>query len=95
MKNLEIIEEQSVELVCSVKYTVAYQAVIKAREEDNILASLLDNHKELIALWEDAIPTNRDTKMKEGMIGAQSTMTSFRFCLVVFSVKESCYKQTT
>ena len=43
------------------------------------LASLINNHKELMELWEKALETSLNTEMKARVLGAQSTMRKFNF----------------
>ena len=43
------------------------------------LASLINNHKELMELWEKTLETSRNTEMKARVLGAQSAMRKFNF----------------
>ena len=43
------------------------------------LASLINNHKELMELWEKTLETSLNTEMKARVLGAQSAMRKFNF----------------
>ena len=43
------------------------------------LASLINNHKELMKLWEKTLETSLNTEMKARILGAQSAMRKFNF----------------
>ena len=42
-------------------------------------ASLINNHKELMELWEKTLETSLNTEMKARVLGAQSAMRKFNF----------------
>ena len=68
-------DAKSVHAFCSTRWTV----------RDDTLKVLINNHNELMGVWENGIPTTTDTDMKTRMIGVQTTMRKLLFlfgCLV-------------
>ena len=49
------------------------------------LNSLINNHTELINVWESGIPSTTDTEIKARMIGVQTTMRKLSFFIWVFN----------
>ena len=61
--------EKSVYVFCLTRWTV----------RGDTLGSLIKNHNELMAVWENGIKSTKDTEMKARMIGAQASMQKFSF----------------
>ena len=62
-------KEKSVHAFCPTRWTV----------RGATLASIIDNHNELMSLWEHSLSITNDTEMKDRIIGAQTNMKKFSF----------------
>jgi hypothetical protein len=60
-------ESRGVHALCPTRWTV----------RDEALASVLNNHDELMELWEWSLEVLKDTEMKSRIIGVKSMMTQF------------------
>ena len=61
--------DPSVHAFCVTRWTV----------RGNTLAAIINNHKEVMALWEQALQITKDTEMKARIIGVQEQMRQFRY----------------
>lgn len=62
-------ESRGVHAFCPTRWTVRGEA----------LAAVINNHAELIELWDWSLTVSKDTEMKARIRGVQSTMTTFNF----------------
>ena len=62
-------KEKSVHAFCPTRWTV----------RGATLVSIIDNHNELMSLWEHSLSITNDTEMKGRIIGAQTNMKKFSF----------------